>query len=708
MFFFALFFTSNITAQNNSLKKANEHFEKGEYRDALIYLNRIEKIANSGPLLYKRAISYYHTNQLDRALSDFRRSYDYGYQGKKTDLFLGLIRRDRGNFEQAAVFFKKYLNQIEEDDKERYLTRNLIKQCGSAIKISYQRPKAIVENGPASVNTVYNDFGMIESPSTEGRFFFNSTKPLSPSGLGKIKSQIYQVSKKNDQWEEPSLMTGPVNSHEDNVVTGFTIDGNGIFVYRGTSQKGEFLQIGSSTDQQMKKDLNLPANLGLTNSSAFVFDHRTIIYADNREGGYGGYDLYIITKKNGKWSQPLNMGPTVNTSHDEKSPYLTNDGRVLYFSSDRPQSVGGFDVFSSVYQFEQGEWSFPENMGIPINSPGNETDFRLVYDGLSAYFTSDRKTARGGQDIFVARFTSPQEGQEVFTDDLPFVNREPLTIDEGSISQDTLRRTEYVVETIQEETITKKPLQYLFVPIIFEDSRDLFKEKNLRELNRLVGFLDENKGVLAEINAHSTTEGILEYNLFSSYRVAKRAKEYLVSEGIASERIIIKGLGDSYPLIKSDDEEGDPVLADKMNARLELRLHHAQDQPIELTRKEETVSPIVQDMRFQIYEAIVNQSLSYRIQIATVNQMYRGVALGVYNDASIEEQQGSGLLAYTIGLYDNYAEALQTRRNLEQDGLTDAKVIAYIDGLRVPEEEIIFMISEYPDLKDYLNYERQN
>ena len=98
-------------------------------------------------------------------------------------------------------------------------------------------------------------------------------------------------------------------------------------------------------------------------------------------GGYGKMDLYEINQINGQWSTPKNLGSTINSSEQEKSPYLHTDGRTLFFASTNFPSIGGFDIFYSKKD-SLGNWQTPVNLGYPINTIANEISFLLVQMGI--------------------------------------------------------------------------------------------------------------------------------------------------------------------------------------------------------------------------------------------------------------------------------------------------------------------------------------
>lgn len=130
-------------------------------------------------------------------------------------------------------------------------------------------------------------------------------------------------------------------------------------------------------------------------------DGRTLIFASNRAGGYGGTDLWKSTKTgDGIWSAPQNLGPKINTYEDEESPFLSNDGRSIYFTSKGHVGLGEQDIFVSWLDEANDEWGVPINIGPPVNSPFRELGFFLSADGQTGYFASDRPGGQGGMDIY--------------------------------------------------------------------------------------------------------------------------------------------------------------------------------------------------------------------------------------------------------------------------------------------------------------------
>ena len=172
-------------------------------------------------------------------------------------------------------------------------------------------------------------------------------------------------------------------------------------------------------------------------STAFpclAFNGSALYFSSNREGGYGGFDLYVSYKIDGEWTTPENLGPQINTRGNEITPYF-ND-HTLYFSSDYHHGIGGYDVFKSVVY--NGDWSFPENMGNGVNSPGDDLYPYVEMNSEKIYISSNRLGSKGNLDLYaVKRIEEESLAKGMIDTEVPLVS---LVSDEG-----------FVVTTMDEE-----------------------------------------------------------------------------------------------------------------------------------------------------------------------------------------------------------------------------------------------------------------
>jgi hypothetical protein len=154
------------------------------------------------------------------------------------------------------------------------------------------------------------------------------------------------------------------------------------------SQDGETGQLFADTfaidkdPEAFPKRFSSPIISELGDRYLQVFNNNTLIFSSKRKGGYGGYDLYISVKKDGEWDTPINLGPTVNSKYDEVSAFLTKSGTRLFYSSNRLNSFGGFDIYSSDYNVKTKMWTTPKNLGVPINSANDDLSFSVSSDGI--------------------------------------------------------------------------------------------------------------------------------------------------------------------------------------------------------------------------------------------------------------------------------------------------------------------------------------
>lgn len=160
-----------------------------------------------------------------------------------------------------------------------------------------------------------------------------------------------------------------------------------------------------SVPQSFGATINTPAYEGMPCLSA---DNRELFYVSDRDGGYGGFDIWVSNFEDGLWQAPRNLGPAINTKGNDVAPFLHIDNNTLYFASDGHTGMGGYDLYMS-RRIDDTTWSEPVNLGYPINTTANENSISLTTDGRVAYFASDRDSISGNYDLY--RIGIPQELQ---------------------------------------------------------------------------------------------------------------------------------------------------------------------------------------------------------------------------------------------------------------------------------------------------------
>jgi hypothetical protein len=160
------------------------------------------------------------------------------------------------------------------------------------------------------------------------------------------------------------------------------------------------VDLKSSTFSPQKLNINTKY---IETSPMLSADGSTLYFVSDRPGGYGGKDIWSSERlSNNRWSEPINLGKTINTSDNEESPFLMSDGATLYFSSKGHNSYGGYDIFTST-QNDEGSWSTPENLGTAVNSTSDDYYYITDSYGNMAYYSTD-KIDKDKQDIFIVKY----------------------------------------------------------------------------------------------------------------------------------------------------------------------------------------------------------------------------------------------------------------------------------------------------------------
>ncbi|MCR5453716.1 MAG: OmpA family protein [Bacteroidales bacterium] len=318
-----------------------------------------------------------------------------------------------------------------------------------------------------------------------------------------------------------------------------------------------------------------------------------LYFASNRPGGYGGYDLYKVTRKTADmaWSAPINLGPTINTEFDEKTPFMHCDGKTLYFSSNGHGGVGGFDIFHSRLE-ENGEFSKPKNIGYPLNTESDEVAYVVSADGQRIYFSAKLLSGIGGWDIYCAELSQdarpdpvvfPRSKPKIVEETVPFGKTGTSTVtDSISFGGNTTvydnwptrkptTEVEYI-ELFKKKTPTSDSAKRHGGAIELQDIKFDFNSSKLSAdlqtyLSRLAVFLNEYPQYNVELLGHTDGVGNITANLQLSQRRCRAVYDHLVKRGVHKDRLSFKGFGKSVPMASNDTDKGRAL-----NRRVELLL----------------------------------------------------------------------------------------------------------------------------------------
>ncbi|MCU0416061.1 MAG: OmpA family protein [Cytophagaceae bacterium] len=328
----------------------------------------------------------------------------------KDDLpfFLGLSYQMNLKFDEAIQTFTQYRSTIPTSDPRYKKISRYIEECQTGKTLVAQPVPVKVENLGNLINGEFFDFAPVIS-ADEQVMIFTSRRPGSLGVLdpttGMYNEDIYISTKVNGKWSTPKNMGSVVNTENHDASIGLSADGKTLFIYRDGTGLGDIYFCTRTKDDTWSKPRPIEGEVNNRNFNekdvAISPDNSLLFFSSNRDGGFGGLDIYMVQKdQNGFWGKPVNLGPEINTAEDEAGPFMDFDGRTLYFSSKAHEGMGGFDIFQTVFDSTAQKWTKPLNLGYPINTPFNDIYFVLSGDGSHGYYAASREDSYGQLDIY--------------------------------------------------------------------------------------------------------------------------------------------------------------------------------------------------------------------------------------------------------------------------------------------------------------------
>lgn len=352
---------------------------------------------------------------LEKSVSNLDKNFDAfsaNEESAPTDAlyFLGKCYHLDEQLDKAVEYYNRFIK--ESNPKSEYiLFANLgIKQCEVAKKAKEFPKKVLLKNVGGEINTKRPEYSPVISLDGSALYFTSRRdwangehrEGIDPR-INLPAEDIYVSYRDFDSsWTTPFRLDlcDPLQNEATMAVSS---DERRVYLYQDTKGNGDIFYSDFSTNKF--KDV-FHYEVKKVNTSSWephctvTPDGLTMYFVSDRKGGYGGRDIYRIVKlPTGEWSEPINVGPTINTAFDEDSPFIAIDNKTLYFSSNCERSMGGFDVFVSVRD-ENEVWSPPINLGYPLNSTGDDLFYTTTIDGLTGYLTSFRKNGYGEKDIY--------------------------------------------------------------------------------------------------------------------------------------------------------------------------------------------------------------------------------------------------------------------------------------------------------------------
>lgn len=509
-----------------------------------------------------------------------------------------------GQYADALQALQQYVKEMPPGHEALHLTRKYIADCEFSLA-AIQRPLPFDPINPGvAINSEHDEYFPKLTADHQTIIFTRKEKN---------RENFYESFRDEEEnWQAASLLIGEINSERYNEGAHcISPDGKYLFFTGCNRPEGRgscdiYVSRREGDRWGAPHNLGTPINTrGWEAQPALSADGRTLYFVSNRPGGQGGYDLWQSSlRPDGQWGTPQNLGPSVNTHYDESAPYIHADNQTLYFASNGWPGFGDKDIFKS-QRDSVGNWQRPVNLGYPINDHLEQSAFSVSMNGEQAFMASRGTDAIGGLDIYFfdlpeairpapvaylkgtivdADEETPLQAAVTITDistnkilyqenadyedgtflaPLPFGKTYALhaghvgylffsqnyDLDDPSKINDAYE-THIVLSRIQAGRTE------ILNNIFFEHNRYELLPQSKSDLDQLVGFMMENKSVKIEIGGHTDNTGDHAYNQTLSENRAKAVYDYLISTGIAKEKLRYRGYGLSKPIADNDTEAG--------------------------------------------------------------------------------------------------------------------------------------------------------
>ena len=576
--------------------KANAAFQAGEYYEAIdLYkdaYNRVSDRSKKAEMVFKVAECYRITGNPRQAELWYRKSMQLDYQDPYLFLRHGQILLQNEKHDDALEQFNKYNELVPDDPRGKWG----IESASNAAEWIDNPTGYVVEN-MRYFNTFERDWSPAYSTADYMQVFFTSTREDAQGNethgaTGESFADIFSSSlDRKGKWSVP-VPVESVNSDFEDGAPNFSSDFSTMYMTRCKKGKNQKLACQIYISKRQGTNWSEPEALKILEDTITVAhpaispDDLTLYFVSDRPGGIGENDLWKVTREtpDAPWGEPLNLGEQINTPGNELFPYVHPDG-TLYFSSDSRPGLGGLDIFKA-RKDETGTWMV-DNMKAPINSSSD--DFSIVFEAdMERGFFSSGRRGRGNDDIFsfvlpplefavngVVRDERTNEilpGSVVTSVGSDGITVETTTQDDGSFRFMLKPGTDYVFIASREGYLKGKVREstkgldqskefdvtillssteeVIELPNIFYDfAKWDLRPESMVSLDNLVETLNDNPNVTIELMSHTDSRGTPADNQELSQKRAQSVVDYLISKGIASDRLQAKGYGESQPKV---------------------------------------------------------------------------------------------------------------------------------------------------------------
>ena len=593
----ALFLSTGLMAQNKDTKEADKLFDRLEYVDAAkAYSKLVEKGKADGYVYKQLGDSYFNIFNTKEAATWYAKAVETS-QDAETHFRYAQMLKAEGNLKGAEAQMEQFAKMQPNDARAKAFKNNpnYLTVLKSQSK-QYDAKKSDVSSDKA-------DFGAVLTNNNE--VFFTSARNTARKASGMDDQpylDLYKATRNADGTLSQATEVAELNTKWHDGPATITSDGSTIYYGSESFNESEFkknkekkLKFGQiylykATKDGDKWSNSKPLSINSVDYSvrnpSISKDGKTLYFSSDMPGGFGGEDIWKVSVDGETYGTPVNLGPNVNTEANESFPSIQDDN-ILFFSSNGRQGFGGYDVFKQNTNTNEKA----TNVGEPVNSPKDDFAFSYNLQKNVGYFSSNRE---GNDDIYQANAVCGVDATIVVKDaetgkllsgaNVTFLNNKG--VEKGNQVSNDMGETKFGVECDQVASFNAtrtgyengsvsmeksqngpksivlnmtpiKPIiterEVILQPIFFEYNKSNITAQGAEELDKLVKVMNEYPNMVIDAKSHTDNRGADSYNLKLSDRRAKSTVQYIVSKGIAKNRITGSGMGETQPKVPCTD-----------------------------------------------------------------------------------------------------------------------------------------------------------
>jgi peptidoglycan-associated lipoprotein len=388
---------------NKALKKAQTLFDQEQYfaaGNAFLEVSKDKTLKDQKEdIQIKAAQAYLKGFQYKKALSVYESMVAAGPKNMEVYFMYAEALRSLGQFDAAIAQYNKY-NEVNPGNAQG---PSRIKEIGE-FKEGMNKPTRIKVSNFGRFNTRFHDYGA-NFYKKNGIVFVSKREEAAgkkpEAGTGEKFSDLFEAFlDKNNKWSSPTPLKGLINSPFNEGAASFTKNGTQAYFSVADKTGKIFLYVSkrASADWEAPEKISFFGDTVMLANPYLSNDGKTLYFsATNAPGGYGGLDIYSAKRKGNGWEDPINLGPIINTSNDESFPVVHESGDLM-FASKGHTGYGGYDIFRSSMQ--DGNWAAPKNVGLPINSTADDIYYIANPSFTRGFLSSNREGTKGGFDVW--------------------------------------------------------------------------------------------------------------------------------------------------------------------------------------------------------------------------------------------------------------------------------------------------------------------